>query len=359
MRVWGGAKTCPRKAHTGEMTRRRSSSEDIEIRTEYLKSILAPTLGISPIFSEIRPPSYGAKSELLLVWPREDAPFVLRFLDDPGEAATLFAASRLAEAQNLPTPRLRYADLSRRHLREHGFSVLVEEMIEGEHLESGAVSPEHLEQLGRSLACVHRVSSDRWGTPGRRRWGNFFNAAIAKKFKYRLTSLKRFDPELTRSRERTILKFVDSFRSQWDQGPPYALTHDKINIGNVIFTKRSDVYFLDLISMRYGAPGKDLATTLYYFCEDQTEEARLLKFYFAVLPAFEDHFRKFEPLYRAWVHLSRWTFEAKYLQRYARRDGVTAPSADRAGIERERDMMWNWLEKRVENPGRRTSRAPV
>ena len=56
-----------------------------------------------------------------------------------------------------------------------------------------------------------------------------------------------------------------------DLGDRFGLTHDKINGGNVMFTPSGEVRFLDLTSLFFGTPAKDLVAAIYYFCAKEQE----------------------------------------------------------------------------------------
>lgn len=302
-------------------------------------------MGIKPSFDEIAVPTHGTRSDVLLVRPRGATAFALRCIGNQSEAAGLVQNFEFAQSRGLPTPRLLYSEVTRSHHRRHGFSVLVEELIGGWHRDAEQAQPNELEELGEALARLHGVESDRWGSIGNLRSRSFFNAGIKTKFENRLASIAKFDPEFQKSWQTKILQFVKSYRNQWDGGPPFALTHDKINLGNVIFTAEAGAYFIDLTTMRFGAPGKDLTAALYYFCSDTQAEEELKRVYFGHLGSErEEHFHKFEPLYRAWHHLSRWAAKSRAAWKQVKKSGENIQEIRKSRFK-ERQKVWDWIDR--------------
>ena len=340
-------------------------ADDKAIRC-YLEQHVCPALHIPPAIERIAKPALGVKSTLFLVRPSGRAlPFVVRCLTSRAEARRLIDIYRFAEGHDLPTPRLLHADASGEHIKDHGFATVVEECLEGDHRTARPRSDDpsverpvdtppdaaQLDALARTLAALHRIESDRWGHPCRRgtawipwslRGRLAFDRLILGKFKNRLASVERFDPAYESTWRGRILDFARSFRRGWDGGPPFGLTHDKLNPGNVLFAPDAEAFLLDLGSLQFGFPGKDLAAALYFFCDGAEAEVRFRRIYFELLPdRVRDHFERNEPLYRAYHHLSRWAARAHGLAR-KRESGYTLSLAS---AEREREAMWGWIEK--------------
>lgn len=313
--------------------------------TTYLTRTLCPRLRIAPDFEVVELPIHGLRSEVLLVRTRSTPAFVLRFIRKPAEGEQLLAQLRFAQTKGLPTPRLVNEDLSRTHVKEHGFGVIVEELIEGEHRLPAEATAENRRALGAAMARFHSVENAKWGAPDKLRGSDFFTSSIQSKFENRLSSIAKHDPEFEKSARAKIVGFVKSMRKAWDGGPPFGLTHDKINTGNVTFTPDNEARFLDLATMRFGATGKDLAAALYYFAPGEAEEAELKQAYFDALPErHADHFARFEPLYRAWHHLSRWASKSRAYAKRSKKEDGDSPTASRSSMNRERDAMWEWIE---------------
>lgn len=311
---------------------------------DYLSSTLAPRLGITEPFEEVVQPDLGKRSSLLLVRPREADAFVARFIQDKKEAQALLAASEFTSERGLSTPRIVFHDITAEHFRKHGFGVIVEDQMEGEHREAEELDPSSLDRLAGAMALFHGVESEKWGDLGSPRSGNFYRPMVLAKMENRIASIEKFDEEFTPEIKGAILDFARKQEKQWDGGPPYALTHDKINKGNVIFGPSGTVTFLDLATLRYGAPEKDLVSVLYYFCEGPEQEQALLKTYFAKLPSDRaEQFKKSEPLFRAWHHLSRWAAKAR--GRSKKKKKKSKERAEYPSRLRERDAMLAWIEK--------------
>ena len=327
------------------MVRSEKKLQAVKWMTEYLHSTLGKTLGIALDDAEIELPARGLRSGVLLVHPPGAEPFVLRCFTKPRKAGELLKLARFASGHSLPVPGIVFSDTSRGHVKRHGFAVVVEEFLEGEHLEAGQPTQSQLRSAGEALAGLHSVESKRWGSPLKLKRGSYFAAMIVDKFENRLQSIAKHDAEYTPEWRERVMTFVKGFKKGWDGGSPYALIHDKLNTGNVIFAEGGRVHFLDLESLQFGAPGKDLAAALYYFCGGETEEALFKESYFARLDSRRrEHFERFERLYRAWHHLSRWASKSRAAYK-APAKGEEEPFLRFVPMARERWATWNWIEK--------------
>lgn len=313
--------------------------------TDYLTAELCPALGIAPVFDEITLPIYGVKSNVLLVRPHGAAPFVLRCMADLAEAERLGEIFRLAESRSLSVPRVKFAQVSKQDIRKRGFAVIVEECLEGRHLAPGEASEAQAAGLAETFARLHSVEREAWGPPGDLSRRSYFDRVVMKKIENRLDGVARCDEDFDRRWRAEILKFAKPLGKAWDGGPPFSLTHDKVNTGNVLFADGGRASLLDLESMRYGAPGKDFTALLYYFCAGAEQEERLKRLYFGRLPErHAAHYARFEPLYRVWLHLSRWAAKSHDIEK--RRGKGKEDDADfLASRRREREATWKWMGK--------------
>lgn len=311
--------------------------------TSYLTSTLAPALGIPPVFDEISAPAYGLKSYLLLVHPRGADSFVLRCEDDPARAEDAVLACELAAARDLPAPRVRHHDVTRRHFREHGFGVVVENFVRGEHLTAGRVGDARLRDLGAALARLHAVENSRWGRIRRPHSRSVFDWFVLPRVSDRLRTLAANDPDFRHEWREGILEWTKSRRRRWRGGPPFALTHGNVNTGNVVFAA-DGARFLGYKSMRFGCPERDLVAGFDFFCADESEEAILRESYLAAAPAERrESLEASEPLFRVWHHLARWATQASAWNA-ARERGDAASDELRRLVRREREVVWKWLD---------------
>ncbi len=317
---------------------------------EYLVSRLA-LVGPSP---RIERPRWGVMSELAILEDGQGIGHVVRFVRSKAAGDRLHRAHELAHAHHLPAPAITLVELSPAHFRAHGFGVVAERRLPGRHLGPEEMDETRRAALAQTLAAWHRLERARWGPPGRPAWGSFVRRGLVGKLKNRLEGIARHDPEYQRVWSKRVLTFAKLYAQVWDGGPPYALTHDKINPGNVLFGEDGEVYLLDIGSTQFGAPGKDLAAALDYFARGEADEADLKAAYFArVDPRLADHFVRFEPLYRLWHHLSRWAARARSQVRKAARAGRAIPLDRGHSYTREREAVWRWIERGLERSPRR------
>jgi hypothetical protein len=311
--------------------------------TQYLHAFLLPRLAIPAEDLDVAVPRRGARSSLLVLRPPSGPARVARFHRDRAEAARLLRAHTLAALHELPAPRIVHHELSLRHRRRHGFAVLVEEFVEGAHATATDVSDERREALAATLAMFHAIERRFWGEPWRCGWRPFYAAMVHAKILNRIQSLREFEPEFTADDAERLIAFSRHMGRRWRGLPPFSLTHDKLNEGNVVFAP-SGAYLIDLLTLRFGAPGKDLAAALYYFCSTPEQEADFKRRYFGRLPPrHREHFEEFEPLYRAWHHLSRWAAKGRAYGKRAQA-GRGGPGAYSSRFD-ERDALWRWVER--------------
>lgn len=327
------------------MPRDSQAPEITRAMTAYLTERLCPAMGIAAEFDEIEAPTFGVKSNVLLVRPRGAAPFALRLLPEMEEAERLLRIERLAEAERLPTARILHQEVTKEHMRKFGFVVIAEQLLEGVHLLPGAATDAQLAGLAETFARLHAVRAGRWGAPDGQSGGAFFDKVVLKKIENRLDSATKHDEDFERRWRGAILDFAKAFRSGWEGGPPFSLTHDKVNTGNVLFDgERASL--IDLESLRYAEPWKDFTALLYYFCDGPAQEETLKRLYFARMGGgASERFAKAEPLFRVWHHLSRWAAKSRDMAAL-RRKGKPGAEEMAESRRREREAVWRWMAAR-------------
>lgn len=320
--------------------------------SDFIEAKLRDRLGETFDFETLCHPERGTRSDLLLVRRTSGPGVVVRFFKNRARGVQVEKASTLARASGVPVPELILADNSRAHFLRHGFGVIVERLIEGEHPEAGALDRDKLGALGTALARLHAIERERWGRPGQIGLGSYFKKVILARVSNRLDSLKRFDPEYDPAWRSRMMRIMKEAGKSWDAGPPFALTHDKINPGNLIADREGNVFFLDVETLQFGAAGKDLSAAFYYFCGSDSDEEIFKEAYFAGLrPFHREHFARFEPLYRSWHHLSRWAAKTRAYEKGKKRDGVAPDEDVETYLTRtdDRAATWRWLEILEEN----------
>ncbi len=312
----------------------------------YLGGVLGPRLGLPRAGLQIDVPRHGLNSQLIIVRGESIAPRVVRFHRNPVEARACLRAHQLAEKHGLPVPRLVHHDLTLPHRLRHGFSVLVEEYLVGAHLDPGSLGEARLRALATTLGELHGVTQDDSRNPLSQNGRDFFRSVIRVKLLNRIDSLMGLPDEFPPPDQERMRRFVERMMQKWSNPPKLTLTHDKINRGNIVFTGDDRAYLIDLVTLRYGSPGKDLIATLYYFCESAEEEEIFKRLYFDQLdPAYRLHFGEFEPLYRVWHHLGRWASKSRAYAKRVEKKGPIEPSRIYSSRFAERDAVWAWVAK--------------
>lgn len=312
----------------------------------YLGEVLCPRLGLPSSGLQIFVPRHGLKTQMLIVRGEGIEPCVVRFHRNPVDARICLRAHKLAEKKELPVPRIVYHDLSLPHRLRHGFAVQVEQYVRGAHLDPGTLGAERLDALASTLARLHSITPSMRRTPLFPNGRDFYRTVIRVKIQNRIESLTALPEEFTAQDQERLAAFSNRMMQQWSNLPSLTLTHDKINRGNIVFAGDGHAYLIDLITLRYGVPGKDLVAALYYFCGNEEEEKRLTDAYFSRLdPVHREHFEQFEPLYRVWHHLGRWSSKSRAFAKKAVKNGAIKPSSAYPSRFAERDAVWNWVGK--------------
>lgn len=312
----------------------------------YLGDVLRPRLGLPDSGLQVDAPRHGLISQLLIVRGEGVEPCVVRFHRNPVDARTCLRAHKLAERHDLPVPRLVYHDLTLPHRLRYGFAVLVEEYVKGAHLDPGGVGHQRLDALASTLARLHGITPSPRRTPLFPSGRDFFRSVIRVKLQNRIESLTAVPEEFSEADRDRLDAFSNRMMQRWSNLPSLTLTHDKINRGNIVFADDGRAYLIDLITLRYGMPGKDLVAALYYFCGNEAEEAFLKDAYFSRLdPVHREHFEEFESLYRVWHHLGRWSSKSRAYAKRASKNGKIDLKRIYTSRFAERDAVWRWVEK--------------
>lgn len=323
-----------------------SSIQASEALEAYLTGVVGRRLGYGAGDFTFAEPGRGKRTGIIIIKPSGAPGIVLRCAAKPKEGRRWVRAIELTARHDLPTARGVYADISWRHFRRHGFGAVVEEWLDGEHLDRGTLTEANLEALGRALAALHRLARRGWGTPPLLRRTDYFRYVIARKFRARLETLARHDPGFTDGDRERVEAFRERMHAAWPARPAYHLTHNRINPGNILFRPDGRVSFLDLDTLAYGPPGKDLANTLAYFCEGEAQEIVFREAYFgAAGPERRADFERMEPLFRAWHHLSRWSRKARSHANDAWDETGAPPTTRGETCEREYQGTMRWIER--------------
>jgi hypothetical protein len=302
----------------------------------YLVDYLCPELGRPVSDLKIQWPERGERSNLNIVHSQGRPLFVVRWFTSRSEGAELLTKYHLANSFELPIPPIIHSDITRQHHRKHGFSVIVEELILGQHLDPNAMTRDQFTGLATLLSKMHENLATHEKSIHSMDNNIYYRRVIMSRIRNRLSGIKKHDPAFVPGWKKIIISYFREFSDRWNDRPCLTLIHDKINPGNILYGLRRGMILLDLANLHFGGPGKDLVAALNYFCSTKDQESQMLKAYFSrVPPLVHDHFQRLEPMYRAWYHLSRWASKS--------RSYYKNPDNRRTEHHRERDRLFSWI----------------
>jgi hypothetical protein len=178
-------------------------------------------------------------------------------------------------------PKLLTWDCTLRTRLRWGFYALVEERVEGRHIEALG-RPEHaVRAVARTLAQFHNLVRERWGWPRFPLWGSYR--------RYYLTRIARragaLDGMLKRRGSGDLMAW---FRDRAAGAPleaPFSLTHSRVDSTNFVITPGGEAVALDLLECRFGTFASDVAWALERICKGRAEHVGwFLDTYFALRP---------------------------------------------------------------------------
>ena len=269
-----------------------------------------PALGCEGRPFSLEIPRLGRSSLVFLVKVEGGAGFAVRVGRGRAGRKDLQRRQRTAAfwaRHGLPTPTVRYADLSARTGREAGFYFLAEDRVDG--VNAVELGSQAFEAVGRAFARVHGVE---------RRWhhGSFHQPRVGP-FAYRM--IKRHG-EWTRAlhrrgvverefaaRHRAWLRGFPALR----RGGPFQLHHRRCTESDVMVDSRGEAWVLEPQRCGFGSFMTDLVRIEERICRGDAERiAALHRGYFAAAPAGRrEDYDALLPVFRADLYLAnalRW-----------------------------------------------------
>ena len=287
---------------------------------QYANGPLLRLLHASGRLIHIEPAAHGARSLVYFVEIDGQPRMVLRAVPRWPDAWRVAHNLRHLAALSLPVPRLLAADCSLLTRLRWGFSPIVEERIEGSHVDALGRSEPAIRAVARTLARFHGVQRRRWGSPGLPRWGSYRS--------YQLANMARRARDLSAVLEnRPTEGLVRWCREQSRAAPldaPFCLAHNRVHSANFVIAPDGQAYAIDLLECRYGAFAVDVAWALEQIClADPERMSWFLDAYFRDQPeAAREVFERSRPFFEADYHLARATTYARRLTRKARARGA-------------------------------------
>jgi Ser/Thr protein kinase RdoA (MazF antagonist) len=171
------------------------------------------------------------------------------------DARWLSAALDLFEKNELRAPRPVYRDVSLFSRWRWGWSVFVEEFVEGKALEESAAAAA-LEGLGRAYAAVHAVQSPTWDRPHRPRGGEMIAESVGWLEKISRRAARDAPPDIASGFERGLAAIREE-----RPGEPisYSLCHKRVTPANVIVKPDGTCVLIDLERVKFGSHLEELA----------------------------------------------------------------------------------------------------
>jgi aminoglycoside phosphotransferase (APT) family kinase protein len=281
----------------------------------YARGPLVGRLGEAELPTALEPATGGARSVVYFVDFPSGRRVVLRAVPRWLRAARLAYNFRSMKALGLPVPALLHAGLSPLTRLRWGFHPIVEEFVAGQDVPALGYEEGAVRAVALALARLHAVERRRWGWPGLSRFGSYrayYLARLARR-------VRDLDDALAERRGEALGAWLRDQAPRAPLDPPFALTHSRVNPGNIVVTPDGEAVVLDLIECRYGAWGPDLVSALRRLCGGLCErQASLLDEYFGHLPSGRrEAFERSRPLFEAAYDLAEAAVNARWVARAA------------------------------------------
>ena len=314
-----------RGAFESVQAKRQQEARRAELRDAiegYARGPLVERLGAPGPPVAVRPATQGTRSIVHLVdfegFPR----IVLRAVDRWLRAARLAYNFHAFCRMGLPVPALLDSDLSPLTRWRWGFYALSEQFVEGQHVHEAADRAAAVRAVARGLASFHNVEWRRWGWPGFRRLGSY-RRHVLERVAERTGHLARVLPQPERD---ALAAWFDDHAATAALGPPFALTHSRVNLGNFVVRPDGEATVVDLIECRYGSFCPDLISALYRLCErDERLMAGFLDEYFTARPTgCREAFERSRTFFEASHELGQAASNTRRIARAAAADEAAA-----------------------------------
>jgi len=282
----------------------------------YASGPLLRLLGARGRSVQVEPALHGKRSLVYFLEVDGLPRMVLRAVPRWPDAWKVAYNLRHLAAAGLPVPGLLAASVSPLTRLRWGFLPIVEERIEGSHVDALGRTEGPIRAVARALARFHAVRRRRWGWLALPRWGSYRNY-----FLRRLARRARdVDAALQQPRSRELMHWCREGSAHAPLDPPFSLTHSRVYCANFVVTPGGEAYAIDLLECRYGSFAVDLTWALERVCGGQPRPAAwFLDTYFAGdTEGRREAFERSRPFFEAEYHLARSATHARRVRRRVR-----------------------------------------
>ncbi|NQT51460.1 hypothetical protein HQ576_05390 [bacterium] len=299
-----------------QTTRRLGEQRDerLGVVQRYAEGPLARRLHCRGQTPRVEPAQHGKRSLVYFVDFPQGPSVVLRAVPRLAEAWTLAHNLQVLGAKGLRVPKLLAASFCPLGRLRWGFWPVVEERIQGKHLDDLGRPEAAVRAAAGTLAEFHNVERSRWGRPVLPRWGSY-RRHLLDRMEQRAY---HFDAVLATPRADPLMVWCRQHAAESPLDPPFALTHNRIYTPNFVVTPDHRAYAVDLVECRFASFGIDLTWALKRLCADEPRAtAWFLDAYFAQRPtACREAYERSRDFFEVDYHLARASI---YARRYPRR----------------------------------------
>jgi len=277
----------------------------------YATGPLARRLGAPPEAIEVQPARHGERSLVYFVKVDGQPRVVLRAEWGFINAWQIVTSHRWLARRGLPVPRLIVGDFYLPSRVWWGFCPIVEEWVEGHHVDALGRPEPAIRAVATTLARFHAFERRRWGNPWVPRLGSYRRYFLSRQVR-RAADL---DSVLQRSRRGELLAWLDERAGTAPLEPPFSLLHCRVFAGNFVVTPQGEAVAVDLLEVRYGTFGLDVAWALERVCGgDGERSAWFLDTYFGLRPSCREAFEASRPFFEADCGLAQAAVSARRVQ---------------------------------------------
>lgn len=277
----------------------------------YAAGPLARRLGAAPDTLEVRPAHHGERSLVYFVKVDGRPRVVLRAEWGFINAWQIVTNHRWLARRSLPVPRLLVGDFYLPSRVWWGFCPIVEEWVEGHHVDALGRPESAIRAVATTLARFHSFERRRWGNPWVPRLGSY-RCYFLSRLERRVADL---DAVLQRPRRGEFLPWLAERAAAAPLEPPFSLIHCRVFAGNFVVTPENEAVAVDLLEVRYGTFALDVAWALERVCgADAERRAWFLDTYFGLRPSFRKAFEASRQFFEADCGLARAAVCARRVQ---------------------------------------------
>lgn len=238
-------------------------------------------------------PASGLRTPVAIAHRSDGGGAVLKLFGRLGLFGANVVALRHLNARALPVPRLLgWSARARFAVPRH--YLMIEARVAGHTIEQVPTGqrPTALEAIARTLGAIHSERRGWYGRPALPRVGGYA-AAYLPRVLARLERLAPHSPDGVGGLSAELRRSA----ARLERAGSWALLHGRVNRGNVLIDG-SQASWIDLGSVHYGEPARDLVRALHRLCNGPDEARAFLGHYLSQAPAgSEERFAGAEPFY--------------------------------------------------------------